>query len=267
MMDRDRLYRTEGLVLQHREFGEADRLLIVLTPRLGQLRLLAKGARKLTSKKAGHVEPLTHVNLLVARGQSLDIVSQAETVEAYRRLHTDLDRLSLACYVAELMASFTEEGEENPDLFQLVLETLARLETSNDGPLVVRHFELAALRFLGYEPQMFFCVSCQTQLEPVTNYFLPSAGGMVCPRHGEGLAEAAAVSLPAFKALRYLQTRPWEQVADLALAPATHLEIEAVLQKFIVYLLERRVKSVEFVQRLRREKGRRFPGTNSADKS
>ena len=265
MVDRDRLYRTEGLVLQHREFGEADRLLVVLTPHLGQLRLLAKGARKLTSKKAGHVEPLTHVNLLVARGQNLDIVSQAETAEAYGRLHADLDRLSLACYVAELVACFTEEGEECPELFQLVLDTLARLEDSRDGLLVVRHFELAALRLLGYEPQLFFCVSCQAKLEPVTNYFLPSGGGMACPRHGEGLAEATAVSLPAFKALRYLQTRHWQQVADLSLPPATHVEIESVLQRFIVYLLERRVKSVEFVQRLRREKGRRFPGAISAD--
>ena len=67
-MDRERLYRTDGLILHHTAFGEADRLLIVFTPRLGRLRVLAKGARKPTSRKAGHLEPFTYVHLLVARG-------------------------------------------------------------------------------------------------------------------------------------------------------------------------------------------------------
>ena len=255
-MDRERLYRTEGLILHHKEFGEADRLLIVLTPHLGQLRLLAKGARKLTSRKAGHVEPLTHASLLVARGQSLDIVSQAETLEPFRRLHDDLDNVGLAYYVAELVSRFTEEGDENPALFQLTLDTLGRLEEATDRQLVVRFFELRALGLLGYQPQLFFCVNCQRQLEPITNYFVPAAGGVACPLHGEGLAEATAVSLSAFKVLRYMQTRSWEQVAGLRLKPATHVEIESLLQKFIVYLLERRVKSVDFVHRLRRESGK-----------
>ena len=257
-MERDRLYRTEGLILHHKEFGEADRLLIVFSPHMGRLRLLAKGARKLTSRKAGHVEPLTHVSLLVARGQSLDIVSQADTLEPFRSLHEDLDSVGLAYYVAEMVSRFTEEGDENQALFELTLDTLGRLEEEDvDRQLVVRFFELRALGLLGYQPQLFFCVDCQKQLEPVTNYFIPAAGGVACPQHGEGMADAIAISLPAFKVLRFMQTRPWEQVAGLRLNPVTHVEVEALLQSFIVYLLERRIKSVDFVHRLRRESAKK----------
>ena len=252
-MERIRLYRTDGLILHRVDFGEADRLLTVYTPHMGRLRLLAKGARKPTSRKAGHVELFSHVNLLVARGQSLDIVSQAETLEAFRPLHEELERASLAYYLAELIASFTEEGDENQPLFELALATLFRLCEAGDLLLAVRFFELRALGLLGYQPELHFCVTCQARLEPVTNTFNPAAGGVVCPRHGEGVPEALPLGLPAFKVLRFMQTQAWEQVAALQLKPATHLEVEAVLQRYIVYLLEHRLKSVEFVHRLRRE--------------
>jgi DNA repair protein RecO (recombination protein O) len=252
-MDRERLYRTDGLILSHTDFGEADRLLTVFTPRLGRLRLLAKGARKLTSRKAGHLEPFTYVHLLVARGRNLDIVSQVETLEIFRPLREDLDRASQAYYLAELINAFIEEGDENPALFDLALQTLARLCEARDTRLALRFFELRCLGLVGYQPQLHFCVECRAQLEPVTNFFHAPSGGMLCPRHGEAIPSAEAVALPTLKVLRYLQTRPWEQVASLRVKPETHGDVEMLIQRYIVYLLERRLKSVDFIYRLRRE--------------
>jgi DNA repair protein RecO (recombination protein O) len=252
-MERERLYRTDGLILHHSDFGEADRLLTVFTPRLGRLRLLAKGARKVTSRKAGHVEPFTYVHLLVARGRSLDIVSQVETLESFRPLREDLERASQAYYLAELISSFIEEGDENPLLFDLALATLARLCESHDRLLALRFFELRCLGLVGYQPQLYFCVDCRTQLEPVTNYFYPPSGGVLCPRHGEAVQGAEPLAMPTFKVLRYIQTQPWDQVKGLRLKPETHFDLEAILQRYIVYVLERRLKSVDFIYRLRRE--------------
>lgn len=252
-MERERLYRTEALILHRIDFGEADRLLNVFTPRLGRLRLLAKGVRKPSSRKAGHVEPFTHVNLLVARGKTFDIVSQAEVVEPFRRIHEQLERTSLAFYVAELITSFTEEHDENAPLFDLAYATLTRLCDARDPVLALRFFELRALGLLGYAPQLHFCVACQLPLEPGANYFDPGAGGVLCPRHGEGVRTALPLALPTFKVLRYMQTQPWDKVAGFQLKPETHLDVESVLQRFAVHVLERRLKSVEFIHRLRRE--------------
>jgi DNA repair protein RecO (recombination protein O) len=252
-MERERLYQTDGLVLQHMDFGEADRLLTVFTPRLGRLRLLAKGARKPTSRKAGHLEPFTYVHLLVARGRNLDIVSQVETLEAFRPLREDLELASQAYYLAELINGFIEEGDENPPLFDLTLATLARLCEERDRMLALRFFELRCLGFVGYQPQLYFCVECRAQLEPVTNYFHPPSGGVLCPRHGEAVRSAEPLAMPTFKVLRYMQTHPWEQVKTLRIKPETHLDLEAILQRYIVYVLERRLKSVDFIHRLRRE--------------
>ena len=254
-MKRERLYRTTGLILHRKEFGEADFLLTVFSPHLGRQRLVAKGARKPTSRKAGHVEPFNHVHLLLARGRELDVVSQVETLESFRPLREDLERVSLAYYLAEFIGNFVEEGDENPALFDLSLATLARLCEARDAALSVRYFELRALGLLGYQPQLHFCVACQTRLEAVVNYFDPEAGGVLCPPHGEAVRRAQPLALATFKVLRYMQTHPWGDVATLRITPATHRDLENVLLRYIVHLLERRLKSVDFIRRLRREAG------------
>jgi recombinational DNA repair protein (RecF pathway) len=78
-------------------------------------------------------------------------------------------------------------------------------------------------------------------------------GGVLCPRHGEARPSAEPLPLPVLKVLRYLQTEPWERVAKLQLAPATQEHIESLLFNYITFLLERRLKSVEFLRQLKRE--------------
>ena len=79
-------YKVEAVVLRHNDWGEADRLLVLFTREMGKLRVIAKGARKIRSRKAGHLEPFTRVTLMLARSHDLPIVTQAETVNAYQPL-------------------------------------------------------------------------------------------------------------------------------------------------------------------------------------
>jgi DNA repair protein RecO (recombination protein O) len=86
------VYRTEGIVLKGYDFGEADRILTLYTPQLGKLRAVAKGMRRTKSRMGGHLDLFTRSNLLVARGRQLDIVTQAETIESFASMRTDLLR-------------------------------------------------------------------------------------------------------------------------------------------------------------------------------
>ncbi|RMF05466.1 MAG: DNA repair protein RecO [Chloroflexi bacterium] len=253
MENRERLYRTDALILRRSDFGEADRLLTVMTPEYGKLRLLAKGVRKTTSRKAGHVELFMLTNMLVARGRTFDIVSQAEIVEAYRPLREDLDKTSHAYYLAELVDRFVEEHDPNVPLFELLALSLARLGHADDPFLVLRFFELHLLSLTGYQPQLHFCVVCQEALEPVdNNYFHLPDGGALCPTHGQTRPTAQILPLVVLKVLRYLQTEPWENVAGLQLNPATRRHVESLLLEYITFVLERRLKSVDFLHKLRR---------------
>lgn len=248
---RVRLYRTQAIVLRRTDVGEADRLVTVLTPERGKLRLLAKGARRPTSRKAGHLELFTHVHLLVAEGQSLDLITQAETVEAFRPLREDLLRAAHAYYVAELVDRFAPEELENRDLFHLFRDTLERLARTSNLPLTTRYFELHLLQVAGYQPQLYRCVRCGTLLEPVQNWFSPVDGGVCCPRCGEGQRDLVPLTLPAFKVLRFLQSRPYEVVIPLRLSPQVMAEVEDILRRNLEYHLERRLESAALLKRLR----------------
>jgi DNA repair protein RecO (recombination protein O) len=252
-MANERLYRTDAIILRRSDFGEADRLLTVLTPERGKLRLLAKGVRKTTSRKAGHVELFMLTDMLVAQGRTWDIISQAEIVEPYRDLREDLEKTSHAYYLAELVDRFTEEHDANAPLFQLLTLTLAHLSHSDDPFLALRYFELHLLSLTGFQPQLHFCVACGESLEPVTNFFHFVDGGALCPRHGEARPNAEPLPLPVLKVLRYLQSEPWEKIAKLQLTPATRQHVESLLFNYITFLLERRLKSAEFLRQLKRE--------------
>jgi DNA repair protein RecO (recombination protein O) len=252
---RQRLYRTEAIVLKRRDYGEADRLLTVFTPQRGKLVLLAKGVRKLHSRKAGHVELFTLSTLLVAKGRTWDLVTQAETIEPFLALRDDLLRTSYAHYCAELLDGFTQEQDAQPAAFALLKEALGRLAAGELPRLVARTYELRLLALAGYQPELFACVACQDPLEPLTNYFSVTDGGVLCPKHGEGKAGAEPLPLPVFKALRFIQTRDWEDVRRLSLSPGLHGELERLLQGYIIYQLERNLRSVAFLRILQEQLG------------
>ena len=249
----ERLYRTDAIILRRSDFGEADRLITVFTPERGKLRLLAKGVRKTTSRKAGHVELFMLTDMLIAQGRTWDIISQAEIVEPYRDLREDLDKTSHAYYLAELVDRFTEEHDANAPLFELMAVTLAHLSHTDNLFIALRYFELHLLSLTGFQPQLHFCVACNEALEPVENYFHFADGGALCPEHGRVRPHAEPIPLPVLKVLRFLQTEPWEKVSRLQLTPTTRQQVETLLLGYITFLLERRLKSVDFLKRLQRE--------------
>lgn len=251
MSHRERVYRTRAIVLKSREQGEADRVVTVFTPQLGKRTLLARGVRKPTSRKAGHLEPFMHVALLLARGRTWDIITQAETVTSFRFLREDLDRTAYAYYFCELLDAFTQEEDSHPELFDLLLDGFNYLQITDNLTLTARWFELALLRLSGYQPQLFQCVECGEALQPVTNYFSQERGGVLCPRHGEGQPGAEPLAVGTLKVLRYLQTQPYAQISNLRLTQTRMRQVEKVLAGYIRYVLERKLKSLRFIQLLK----------------
>lgn len=252
-------YKTEAVILRHTNLGEADRLLTLYTPHLGKLRAVAKGVRRPKSRKAGHLEPLTHSDLFLARGKTLDIITQAQTLESFLPLRNDLQRMSHALYAVELIDRFTEEHQEGYAIYQLLLNNLRwlalpkeGLAEGTEGQVALRYFELHLLNALGYRPQLHQCLHCAAQLEAVTNYFSPSAGGVLCPRCRGTEPVIRPLSPNALKTLRFLQTSSMPAAQRLKMGPELAFELEHVMRQYLRYLLEREVRSAAFLDILSR---------------
>ncbi|HXF62177.1 MAG TPA: DNA repair protein RecO [Caldilineaceae bacterium] len=265
MRERQRLYRTHAIVLRRRDYSDADRILTVLTPNYGKLELIAKGVRKTTSRKAGHLELFGHSSLLVAKARTWDIITEAVNVESFQAIRSDLDKIGQASYLCELVDCFTESGDENQPLWDLLLIALHALNEQASGlpspldedkrheldaNLLLHWFELHLLSLAGFQPQLFECLNCDAELEPVTNYIHLAEGGVFCPRCAEGRRELEALEPDALKVLRFLQTRSWPVVRRFHVRPLLMQRVGNLLYRYLLSVLERQLKSVDFMRRL-----------------
>ena len=251
-MRQERLRRTEALVLREMDYGEADRILTLLTPG-GEVRAIAHGIRRPTSRKVGHLGLFYRAEVMLARGRDLDTITQAEALEEFEDIRSDLLRFTYACYVGELADRFAQQQEESDLLYKLVVTTLRRLGEQPRLRIWVRYFEMRLLSLSGYQPEMFSCVNCRAAICPETNFFSLEQGGLLCNRCGQGQSGARAVSVNAQKVMRYMQSHGPDEVRRLRITDTTHGEIESLLHSYLEYTLESELKSVAFLHRLRRE--------------
>jgi DNA repair protein RecO (recombination protein O) len=247
-----RSFRVEAVVLRHSDYGEADRLLTLFTRQLGKTRAIAKGARKIASRKAGHIEPFTYVKLQLAQGRDMFIVTQADTVDAYLSLRDDLVLTSHASYVLELLDRFSYEDQtEQPTLFRLLTDTLSRLAARADAWLVIRYYEMRLLDHIGFRPQLLECANCGREVKPEDQFFSFSAGGVICPRCGQGLKHLHNISVEALKYLRHFQRSSYAEAVRARPNPEVQREAESLMQGYFTYLLERELNTPGFLKKIR----------------
>lgn len=250
MARRERSIRAEAVVLRHSDWGEADRILSLYTRQMGKVRAIAKGVRKMRSRKSGHLEPFTQVNLQLARGRDMFIVTQAEAINAYLGLRDDLVRVGYASYVVELLDRFTFDDDENPSLFHLLAETLKRLDQESSLFLAVRYYEIRLLDLLGYRPHLFHCANCENGIKAEAQYFSALQGGVLCPKCGPGAPEARPISMQALKYLRHFQRSSYAQASRARFSPDVNREMEQIMQYYLTYLLERGLNTPAFLRHI-----------------
>jgi DNA repair protein RecO (recombination protein O) len=267
-MRQEHSYSTEAIILKRSDLGEADRILTLFTPYKGKFHAIAKGIRRPISKKAGHIELLSHCQLHAAVGRNLDIVTQAEGIENFLHVRSDLWHMTCGFYLAELVDRFLEEHTPHHEVYNLLLEALRVLDidaveieqqraegTLTPGQehgrtqLLLRYFEIYLLSYIGYEPVLRTCAHCNTELQPVENGFTPALGGALCPNCSHLWTQS--LSMNALKVLRLLQRTEWARVPRLRLDARLHAELEATMHALLRFHLERDLKSWSFLEMLR----------------
>lgn len=144
--------RTEAIIIKRKNFGEADRILTAITKGSGKIKIIAKGVRKISSKRSPHVE-LLNLSVLNLHLGKMMILTEAETLYHHAGLKNDLSRSGAAFYLCELVDGLIPENQENFQVFNLLKNTLLQLEVSNDPRLVVSSFERDLLTILGFWPK------------------------------------------------------------------------------------------------------------------
>jgi DNA repair protein RecO (recombination protein O) len=245
------LYRDTGVVLRVQKLGEADRIATILTRRHGKVRAVAKGVRRTRSRWGARLEPFNHVDVQCYTGshphrQSLDIVTQAETVDAFGAgLVGDYGRYTAGCAVLETADRLvSEEGEPALRVYLLVVGAVRALAgRERDASLVLDAFFLRAMTHAGWAPAINDCARCaEPGPHPAFNI---AAGGAVCPRCRP--PGSVMPSRETYRLLDALLHGDWE-VAD-ATGAATRRDTSGLVAAHLQWHMERQLRSLPLVER------------------
>jgi len=215
-MPRIRPTRTEAIVLRQRSLGEADRICVLFSPTRGRIEAVAKGVRKPLSKMSGHVEPLSRGQFGLAPGRSLDIITDAQTLDSWPELHDDVVRMTEALALSELVDRSTDIDVAAGPLYQLLRHSFDALAVTPSPKAIRWWFTLRFLDQQGYRPELSACVRCRSEVGPEGNGYAAGEGGVVCQRcYESGIGQR--LSSPVFRLLRYMRRSSCEATAQVGL--------------------------------------------------
>jgi DNA repair protein RecO (recombination protein O) len=241
-----------ALVIRTTDWSETSRIATLWTREFGKVRALAKGGRRLKSNFESALDLLTLCSIVFLRKSSgsLDLLTEAQVVERFPQLRTDLPALYAGYYIAELLADWTEDYDPHPLLFEEARDALRTLGTipGRTGPRLAR-FELVLLRELGYHPRLKHCAACGRPVEspPAGRrlVFSSAAGGIVCPACQPGQRERRPISPDAWLALQALSEsgEAWRREWPAAV----RAEVRQLLGQYVTYLLGRQPRLLPYL--------------------
>ncbi|MQC17662.1 MAG: DNA repair protein RecO [Chloroflexi bacterium] len=247
-----RVTKTEAIVLRYRRLGEADRIVSLLTPHRGKIDVVARGVLRSRSKMAGHLEPGTRLEVALAAGRSMDIVTQAQGLDSFGALRDDLDRLSTAMYLLELADRLTVEHADAQGLYGHLHNALVRLARGDGLQLVARTYELAMLDATGFRPEFTVCLGCSEPVEAARAWWSAIEGGVYC----EGCAKRRPGVFPidptVLKVLRAYQSQSYEDAGRIRLTDDLAARLESTMHALMHAVVEREIGSARFVSATRR---------------
>jgi DNA repair protein RecO (recombination protein O) len=248
----ERQKTVEAVIIAHKDFGEADRLVILFSREGGKIKALAKGVRKISSRKAAYLEPFMHSKVVLARGKTFWIITQADAIKSCAAIRDSLKKTGQAAYIMELVDRFTVEEEPDHIIFRLLVDTLNQIAAWKGVSNALRYFELKLLDRSGFRPDLTKCVGCGKEISAQDQFFSTPKGGVLCPDCGGMHNRARGVTMDALRFLRHYQRSGFSEIINLKVPSAVQKEIAAVMNKYISGVLERKLNAPEFIKKVNR---------------
>lgn len=253
-------YKAEGVVLRTYDLGEADKILVLYTKTEGKLSCVAKGARKPKGRFAPAAQVFGHNEYLLHRGRSLDVVSQYQSLRSHKHIRDDLDRYAYASLAVEMVNETTQDRDGSPEVYELLLWILDIIDCGRNIETAIVVFQMRLMEILGYRPELSRCALCGEHIS-CGHGFSSAAGGVVCEACAPDAAGTATagfgltrtLSSGALASLRLLQ-QPGDRWQVLRLSGEVGDTVASVIEDYIYYRIEKRLKSLEFLKSLRQGK-------------
>ena len=244
--------KTEAVVLDQHDFGEADKVVTLYTKEFGKLKAVAKGVRRIKSKFGSSMELFSHnsIMLYMQRKRDLYVITGLNIIRTHKELREDFDSFITGSYVAELVDKLTELEEPNRRLFSLILETFYQIP-KQDRDIIIAIFVTKFLANAGYKLNLEKCVLCEKSISLTQQKKLSvEQGGVLCSKCQVRDVQAMDVSSLALIYLKKFETVNLVKVGKIDIETSIKNELKRVVHFYLSHYLSGRLKTEEFMEKL-----------------
>ncbi len=240
--------KTEGIVLKSFDFRETSRIATFFTRDYGKVKGVLKGIRKDPRKFGSSVDKfsLNDIVYYQYRNSDIHLISHCDMKNYYMGLRQDLKRMTAASYASELIDTVMPLESQNAEIYELMQDFLHALQNANDISKLVHMFQIKILSMSGFKPHLESCVRCAVKIADAAKFNL-RLGGLVCARCRDIPGEAMAISKGAVASIIHVQKEPWNNAVRLGVSMPVKKELKYVLNHFLVFHLERHLRSTQFL--------------------
>lgn len=223
--------KMSGIIISESNLGDYDKMLTMLTPGLGKISCVAKGARRPKSALLAGTQLFCFGEYLMYKGANTYNINSCETIEVFYNLRTDLDKLNTAIEITKIIRNVTDENENCYRILQLYLNTLYTLsETDKNLELVDSIFKLKILCLLGFAPRINECVNCKNKEN--IKYFSIKDNGFKCENCGKLDKGAISVSESTISAIKYIVLAPPKKLYSFNLKDESLEELKMITKLY-----------------------------------
>lgn len=198
----------------------------------------------------GHTDLLNLVLLNISIGKRSNVVTSADSINSFVNLKSDLERLAVAIYLAELINSLVPEEIPHIGVYRIFRQSLEELNKNQDPQIISRYLELKILSETGYAQELYNCVLCRSEILPNQHSYTPSLGGVICLSCPVNPSQSLPLSLNSLKVLRYFDRSELNHTLSINLDNQVQYELEKVLNQSISWIIEKQSKARKFVEHL-----------------
>jgi DNA repair protein RecO (recombination protein O) len=244
------LYRTNAIVLRSIKLSETDKLVTFMTEQFGKVKCVARGARKIKSRFAGSLEPMSYVYLIYfgKENQQLYSLNNADIIQSFHLLREDFQKLYTGIYLNELVDAMTAEMQEDRQIFQLLLDSLSALQNQGNLETLCRMFEIRLLSVSGHRPELDHCVVCKTGKVNGWVGFSYVRRGIVCGHCMKQTGAEIKFTTGTLNYLRKLLTLDINCSGRLKFPKGMDDEIKKLTHRLILAHVGRELKSYPFIK-------------------
>lgn len=245
--------KTKAIVVGYHPLGEADRIVVFHTEDFGNVRAVARGVRKARNRLCGRLEILICGSLVFYErpGKDLHVVNSFDIIESFQVLREDLMKMAYCSYLAELVQRVDSSGDPDSNTFELLLDVMLMMKTTDDPEMLARVFDIRFLTSAGFSPQLDSCLECSCDIGSATALgFSVDRGGILCSecKGTVGRASAFPVSRGTVELMKRMQRTPLELIPRLRVLENNRRELRKVLRSFVSFHLDvGRLRSLDFL--------------------